>query len=439
MCDAPEPCKRALADLLRWTASKRDLAAARQIALQTRGHRSTGNFKVTICSTAARAAQNRHVEGRLLVNRRRFAHAAPMAFVAGCGGSEDAGAGPLDLAGAADFRMPDEAEGHERTWMGFTSSSDIWGSDLPGVQSDLMRIADAIAAFEPVSMLVERAALGRANQLRNQAANRTRIALIEGSLDDLWLRDTGPVFVVNAARQLRAVDFNFNGWGRKQRFAKDAGVAAAIAEMVGVPVHKSGLTLEGGGLEVDGQGTAIVKESCVLNANRNPGLRKSAVESALRSTLGLEKIIWLPGPGGGDITDAHTDFYARFAGEARVVVSHDAADTYGERRVTQGHIDVLRQATDAQGRSLALTVIPVPTDPASPKADNESFAAGYINYYLCNGGLILPAFGDAGADRFAMTALQRHYPTRKIVPLRIDAIAAGGGGIHCTTQQQPAP
>jgi agmatine deiminase len=294
--------------------------------------------------------------------------------------------------------MPDEAEAHERTWMGFTSSSGIWGSDLPGVQQDLMRIADAIAAFEPVSMLVESSALGGAKRLRNQAANKARIELVEASLDDLWLRDTGPVFVVNAARQLRAVDFNFNGWGSKQRFAKDAGVAAAIAQRVGVSIHKSGLTLEGGGLEVDGQGTAIVKESCVLNANRNPGLSKSAVESELRSTLGLEKIIWLPGPAGGDITDAHTDFYARFAGEARVVVSHDAADTYGERSVTQGHIDVLRHANDARGRPLLLTVIPVPREPASPKAESESFAAGYINYYLCNGGLILPAFGDAGAD-----------------------------------------
>lgn len=243
---------------------------------------------------------------------------------------------------------------------------------------------------------------------------------------------------MNAARQLRAVDFNFNGWGRKQRFSKDAGVAAAIAQRAGVPIHQSGLTLEGGGLEVDGQGTAIVKESCVLNANRNPGLSKSAIESALRSTLGLEKIIWLPGPAGGDITNAHTDFYARFAGAARVVVSHDAADTCGERNVTQRHIDVLRQATDARGRSLALTVIPVPAEPASPKSDNECFAAGYINYYLCNGGLILPSFGDVGADRFARAALQSHYPTRKIVQLRIDAIAAGGGGIQCTTQQQPA-
>ncbi len=152
----------------------------------------------------------------------------------------------------------------------------------------------------------------------------------------------------------------------------------------------------------------------------------------------MTKILWLPGPAGGDITDAHTDFYVRFAGAGRVVVSHDAQDLYGERAVTQRHIDVLRQSTDAQGRPLLLTVIPVPGQPASPKADSDSFAAGYINYYLCNGGLILPAFGDAAADQFARDALQALYPTRRMVQMRIDAIAAGGGGIHCTTQQQPA-
>ena len=110
---------------------------------------------------------------------------------------------------------------------------------------------------------------------------------------------------------------------------------------------------------------------------------------------------------------------------------------YGERAVTQRHIDVLRQSSDGRGRPLVLTVIPVPTQPASARADSDSFAAGYINYYLCNGGLILPAFGDAAADRFAREALQALYPTRRLVPMRLDAIAGGGGGIHCTTQQQP--
>lgn len=371
------------------------------------------------------------------MNRRRLTFSlAATAFSAGCVGSNEAQAASR---GALVFRMPDEGEPHERTWMGFTSSTAIWGRDLSGVQQDLIRIADAVAAFEPVTMLVNAAAMARAESLRATAVNASRIELATAASDDLWLRDTGPVFVrrINGS-ELRAVDFNFNGWGGKQAHGNDARVAAWIANRTGIQPVKSVLVLEGGGLEVDGEGTAIVKESCVLNANRNPGRSKTAVEQALKDNLGLTKILWLPGPAGGDITDAHTDFYARFAGAGRVVVSHDAQDLYGERAVTQRHIDVLRQSTDAQGRPLSLTVIPVPAKPASPKADSDSFAAGYINYYLCNGGLILPAFGDAAADRFARDALQALYPARQMVQMRIDAIAAGGGGIHCTTQQQPA-
>lgn len=372
------------------------------------------------------------------MNRRKLtlALAAATTIASGCGGSGDAEAADT---GAQGFRMPDEGEAHARTWMGFTSSTHIWGSDLASVQSDLMRIADAVAAFEPVTVLVNASAMARAHALRANAANAARIELVTAALDDLWLRDTGPVFVRQASGSaLRAVDFNFNGWGGKQAHAQDARVAAWIAERTGTVRVRSALVLEGGGLEVDGEGTAIVKESCVLNDNRNPGRSKATVEQVLKDTLGLTKVIWLPGPAGGDITDAHTDFYARFAGAGRVVVSHDAQDTYGERSVTQQHIDTLRRSTDAKGRALSLTVIPVPTEPASPKADSDSFAAGYINYYLCNGGLVLPAFGDAAADRAARDALQALYPARRLVQMRIDAIAAGGGGIHCTTQQQPA-
>lgn len=371
------------------------------------------------------------------MNRRQFTTACTTsvatAFAATLAGSAEV-AGPAAQA----FRMPDEGEPHERTWMGFTSSTAIWGEDLAAVQSDLMRIADAVAAFEPVTMLVNAPALARANALRAGAAHAARIELVSAELDDLWLRDTGPVFVRRAnGAELRAVDFNFNGWGGKQAHARDARVAAWVARRTGTRLDRSPLVLEGGGLEVDGEGTAIIKESCVLNANRNPGRSKAAVEQALKASLGLDKIIWLPGPAGGDITDAHTDFYARFAGQGRVVVSHDAHDTYGERRVTQQHIDTLRRSTDARGRALALSVVPVPTEPASRQAGSDSFAAGYINYYLCNGGLVLPAFGDAAADRHALDTLQALYPGRRLVQLRIDAIAAGGGGIHCTTQQQP--
>lgn len=370
------------------------------------------------------------------MNRRKVCRTfVASAVIAGGGATASA------LSAGADtpkFRMPDEGDPHERTWMGFTSNASIWGNDLAEVQRDLMRIADAIAQFEPVFMLVNASAAARAERLRTQATHKTNIQLVTASLDDLWLRDTGPVFVRHIGRRdLSAVDFNFNGWGNKQAHLRDAKVAQFIASRAGLPLKRSTIVLEGGGLEVDGEGTAIIKESCVLNPNRNPGLTKADADKVLRDTLGLAKIIWLPGPAGGDITDAHTDFYARFAGAGKVVVSHDASDTYGEQDVTQRHLEDLKKATDAKGRALSLTVIPVPTQPESPKAFSDTFAAGYINYYLCNAGLILPAFGDVAADKVARSALEALYPARRVVQLRTDAISAGGGGIHCATQQQP--
>ena len=333
--------------------------------------------------------------------------------------------------------MPDEGEKHLRTWMAFTTSTSIWGRDLPAVQADLIVIADTIAAFEPVTMLVMDDGRARAQSLLSSARNRANISLLSAALNDLWMRDTGPIFVKNRSGSgYSAIDLNFNGWGNKQTHDLDAKVAALVAANAGVPRIQSTLRLEGGGLEVDGEGTAIIKESCVLNDNRNRGVSKAQCETELKRLLGLDKIIWLPGPAGGDITDAHTDFYARFAKPGTVVVSHDANDVYGERSVTQRHIDTLRGATDAKGRALALEILDVPDNPSSPNSSSKDFAAGYVNYYVCNHAVIMPKFGDVRADEAARAKLAALYPSRTVATIAINAIAAGGGGIHCTTQQQ---
>ena len=207
------------------------------------------------------------------MNRRKVCRTL-IASAAISGYAASAYASAPDL-GTQKWRMPDEGEPHERTWMGFASSAGIWGNDLAGVQQDLMRIADAIAPFEPVFMLVNANAAVRSERLRANAAHKANIHLVTASLDDLWLRDTGPVFVRRqGGRELSAVDFNFNGWGNKQVHARDAKVAAFIASHSGLPLKRSPMVLEGGGLEVDGEGTAIIKESCVLNPNRNPGTQK---------------------------------------------------------------------------------------------------------------------------------------------------------------------
>ena len=360
----------------------------------------------------------------------------------GCGGGDDGGSppppttnpnpDPRPLPTPGQWSMPDEGEPHRAVWMAFAARGSIWSEELrQPVQQALARIANAIGAFEPVRMLVNAEDLATARQLCGSG-----VQLIEHPIDDLWMRDTGCVFVRNAQGERAAVDFNFNGWGNKQPHARDATVAARMAALTGVPPLRSRLVLEGGGIEVDGQGTAIITESCVLNSNRNPGVSKAQVEEELRRLLGLDKIIWLPGIAGRDIPDGHTDFYARFLKPGVVVAALDSDPDSFDHAVTRRHLDLLRQATDARGRPLQIVTLATPTK-LRPDFARKEFAAGYVNFLLTSKAVFLPEFGDAAADEAARSALAAQLPGHQIVQLNIDAIAAGGGGIHCTTQQEP--
>ncbi len=328
--------------------------------------------------------------------------------------------------------MPDEGAEHSRTWMAFGATQEIWGADLlPEVQRNLADVALAIAAYEPLSMLVRKDELATAKQLVG-----SDVELVEADLDDLWVRDTGPTFV-RSGGALAGIDFNFNGWGGHQVHDLDATVARQVTAEAGVPRTTTRLVLEGGALEVDGEGTAIITESCTLNDNRNPGWSKEQVERELDRLLGLRKVVWLPGIRDRDITDGHTDFYARFAGPGVVVAGLDNDPQSYDHAVTRTHLRLLRDATDAAGNDLKVVTIPGP-DIVRPEFANDDFAAGYINFYVCNGAVVAPQFGDRKADAFAKGTLEDLFPGREIVQVAIDGIAAGGGGIHCATQQQPA-
>ena len=338
-----------------------------------------------------------------------------------------------DASDGQRWVMPDERNPHTRTWMAFGASERIWGARLlPQVRRDLILIAATIARFELVSMLVRPEEMDQARGLIG-AAN---IELIAAPVDDLWMRDTGPVFVKGDSG-CGGVDFNFNGWGGKQEHRRDTSVSGFVAGRAGVQTVHTDLVLEGGGIEVDGQGSAIITESCVLSENRNPGRAKRDVEAELDRVLGITKVIWLPGIAGHDITDGHTDFYVRFAGPGVVVAGLDTDPKSFDYDVTRRHLDTLHSATDAHDRQLQVEVIEGPAT-VREKFDNDDFAAGYINFYVCNGAVIAPEFGDPDSDSAAKATLERLFPDRQVVQLNIDAIAAGGGGIHCTTQQEPA-
>lgn len=328
--------------------------------------------------------------------------------------------------------MPDENAPHRRTWMAFGASDEIWGEELlPEVRHNLATIARTISRYEPVSMLVRKNEFDLARKLVEPAVD-----LVVSPLDDLWVRDTGPIFVSTGEGQQAAIDFNFNGWGEKQEYARDALVADFVAQQAYVDVIHTDLVLEGGCIEVDGHGTAIIAESCTLNRNRNPGLSKAEFEARLKPLLGLDKIIWIPGIKGKDITDGHTDFYARFAKPRVVLAGYDPDPTSYDHEVTKTHLEILRKSTDAQGRQLEVVSLEGPNT-VREAYDSEDFAAGYIGFYACNGAIIMQEFGDSYADRAAKNVLQRVFPERNIEQINIDAIAAGGGSIHCATQQEP--
>ena len=329
------------------------------------------------------------------------------------------------------FFMPDEADRHLCTWMAFSASADIWGREyVSAVQDNLATIARTIAKYEPVKMLVRQEDYHIASAKCGQ-----EVELIVCPLDDLWMRDIGPVFVVNESGKKAAIDFNFNGWGNKQYHDRDAEVAGFVAEKAGVPLISTDLVFEGGGIEVDGRGTAIVTESCMINNNRNPGWSKTDCEAELKALLGLGKIIWLPGIRGYDITDGHTDFYARFASPGVVVAGSDPNPESFDHAVTKKHLEILRSATDVDGNKLEVAVLEGPTK-IRPGYESDDFAAGYINFYVINGAVIAPEFGDRTADSRAKETLTGLFGDRDIVQINIDDLAAGGGGIHCTTQQE---
>lgn len=367
-----------------------------------------------------------------MVTRRSFLEAAGAAALlplSGCSVPEALPAeSPLNDGG---FRMPEEAAPHDRTLMQWPVHTSIYGGAkyLRETQGAIQTIARAISRFEPVAMLADA-------RHHEDIGSDKNIELWDIPTDDLWARDSGPTFVAGQDGGLAVMDFNFNGWGNKQRHANDALVARRVAERLGVPSIDSGLVGEAGGLEFDGAGTIIAHASSWVNTNRS---REDAdtIGGKMMRALGAEKVIWAPGIAGKDITDYHIDALARFVSPGRVLIqlpdkprasdpwSVAAFETYG----------ILKNARDADGRKLELIVIPEPVD---IRSDNPEFVASYVNYYVCNGAVIAAEFGDDAVDEKARATLAALYPGREIVMLNVDPIGDAGGGIHCATQQQPA-
>ena len=326
--------------------------------------------------------------------------------------------------------MPAEDAEHDRTWMAWPSTEEVWGADLPEVQRDIANLANTIAEFEPVSILVPPDEVDSAREMLHDD-----VTIVEAPVDDLWARDTLPNFLVGDDGRLGAAHATFNGWGDKQTHDADAQLAQVAADEQGVELTDSGLVGEGGGLEVDGAGTVMAAESSWVNDNRNPGMTRDEVEERILDMVGADRMIWVDGLAGEDITDGHIDTLARFVDEDTILVENPLGDPDDPWvKAAQRTKQQLSEARTRDGRPYEIVEIDQPTE---TRAEGDEFLSSYLNYYLVNGAVIAPEFGDTEADRAARDVLQSLYPGREIVMVDIDAIAEGGGGIHCATQQQP--
>lgn len=298
------------------------------------------------------------------------------------------------------------------------------------LQQSIADIANTIADFEPVVMLMDPRFEKKARRKLSQGVEIWPIPT-----DDLWARDSGPLFVRNDAGDLAVRSLNFNGWGGKQTHQHDGKIAKRVAETMGLPFLNNGLVGEAGGVETNGEGTLLAHESSWVNKNRNKGSR-AEIGALLNEAYGTQHIIWAPGVAGADITDYHIDSLARFVGPNKVLIQMPDAIIDGDPWTAAAFetYDILAQSRTADGQPIELITLPEPTH-ARIKA--EDFVASYVNYYLCNGVVIMAIFGDQYIDAQAREMISALYPERSIIALNVDPIGEIGGGIHCATQQQP--
>jgi len=355
---------------------------------------------------------------------------------------------------ADGFSMPAEWAPHSQTWMVWPQRPDNWRLGGKPAQAAFTAVAKAIARFEPVTVCVN------ADQYENARArlDADNIRVVEISTDDAWVRDTGPTFVRNASGEIRGVDWTFNAWGGfdgglYSPWTRDDQVASKTLEIERRDRYRTeGFVLEGGSIHVDGEGTVITTEECLLNRNRNPHLSREDIEAVLRDHLAIDTVIWLPDGLCNDETDGHVDNFCCYVrpGEVLLAWTDDTQNPNYER--CQAAMRVLESVKDAKGRQLVVHKMPIPgplyaTDEECAGVDlvagtqerdpSIRLAGSYVNFLIVNGGIIAPSFDDP-KDAEAKAILQRLFPEHEVVMVPGREILLGGGNIHCITQQQPA-
>lgn len=325
--------------------------------------------------------------------------------------------------------MPGEWMPHTCCWMAWPCREGLW-QDYEAVMLDYANVANAIGRFEPVNMLTPVHRLEEARKLLNES-----VEVIELPIDDSWARDSGPNFLTGSD-ELAGSHWTFNAWGEKYfPYDEDAQMGRRILEQAGAKHYfSSTMVAEGGGVTVDGEGTLITTESCFLNKNRNPNMSRKEVEQELCRTLGVDKVLWIPGDVEETETDGHIDGIAAFIEPGRVLLEVNPDKTDPHYPVGVDNLNALKNLVDARGRKLELEFI---DEGIYHQGTWNGGCSSYINSYLANGAVIVPGYGY-DRDPSAVETYQAMYPEREVIQVPIHHLALGGGGIHCVTQQQPS-
>jgi len=327
--------------------------------------------------------------------------------------------------------MPAEWTPHARTWMAWPCRESLWREHLGAVREEYAHLARLISAFEPVAMVADPALAREASALCGPA-----VQIVPLPQDDSWARDTAPTFVTDGRGGVAGVAWRFNGWGGiEPTWKEDARMAEAILSRLSMRAYKAPIVFEGGSVHVDGEGTALVSEQCLLNPNRNPGLSRAEIEETLRAYLGVRVVVWLGEGLENDETSGHVDNLACFARPGVVIALACSDPSDPNHRVLGDNLRRLALARDARGRPLTVVTLEQP----APRTDHLGgrMPLSYVNFSFVNGGVVLPAFEDP-KDAPARETLARLFPNRRVLQAPSLRIALGGGSVHCVTQQQPA-
>lgn len=329
------------------------------------------------------------------------------------------------------FQMPPEWYRHERCWMAWPCHVETWEKiGLDKAKKAYSTVAKAIAEFEPVTMIVNPEDVQEVVEVCGD-----KVKVFPLAINDSWTRDTGPTFLLNKQGELAGVDWIHNAWGGNyENFELDNQIAKAVIKEVNADYFHAPLVMEGGSFHVDGLGTVLTSRECLLNPNRNPHLIQAEIEQYLKDYLGAKRFIWLNKGLLGDETDGHIDEIACFIAPGKVLtlITEDKEDP--NYFTLHENLEILKNATDASDQRLEVYTI---EQPPATYMHNERLTLSYINFYLANKGIVMPAFGYEKYDQKAYMLFKQLFPQHKISQIEAIDVFAGGGGIHCITQQQP--